>query len=138
MNEVKRGRTARYHEVVHERRFAISATSFFQARSDGAAALVDAVRDVFVDPDERGTLVDAYGGVGLFSGLLGEDRKVVGVERNGPAVRDARDNLGTDAQIVRSEVATWNPVPARVVVADPARPGLGGRRRLGWRPRARR
>jgi 23S rRNA (uracil1939-C5)-methyltransferase len=126
-NEVKRGRTARFHEVVHGRRFTISATSFFQARTDGAAALVDAVREVFVDDDELGTFVDAYCGVGLFAGLLGSDRKVVGVERNGPAVRDARDNLGSDAQVVRAEIAMWNPVPARVVVADPARPGLGGK-----------
>ncbi len=126
-NEVKRGRTARFHEVVHDRRFTISATSFFQARTDGAAALVDAVREVFVDDDELGTFVDAYCGVGLFAGLLGGDRKVVGVERNGPAVRDARDNLGSDAQVVRAEIAMWNPVPARVVVADPARPGLGGK-----------
>ena len=126
-NEVKRGRTARFHEVVHDRRFTISATSFFQARTDGAAALVDAVREVFVDDDELGTFVDAYCGVGLFAGLLGSDRKVVGVERNGPAVRDARDNLGSDAQVVRAEIAMWNPLPARVVVADPARPGLGGK-----------
>jgi 23S rRNA (uracil1939-C5)-methyltransferase len=126
-NEVKRGRTARFHEVVHGRRFTISATSFFQARTDGAAALVDAVREVFVDDDELGTFVDAYCGVGLFAGLLGSDRKVVGVERNGPAVRDARDNLGSDAQVVRAEIAMWNPLPARVVVADPARPGLGGK-----------
>ena len=84
------------------------------------------VREVFVDDDELGTFVDAYCGVGLFAGLLGSDRKVVGVERNGPAVRDARDNLGSDAQVVRAEIATWNPLPARVVVADPARPGLGG------------
>jgi 23S rRNA (uracil1939-C5)-methyltransferase len=126
-NEVKRGRTARFHEVVHDRRFTISATSFFQARTDGAAALVDAVREVFVDDDELGTFVDAYCGVGLFAGLLGSDRKVVGVERNGPAVRDARDNLGSDAQVVRSEIAMWSPLPARVVVADPARPGLGGK-----------
>ena len=124
-NEVKRGRTARFHEVVHGRRFTISATSFFQARTDGAAALVDAVREVFVDDDELGTFVDTYCGVGLFAGLLGGDRKVVGVERNGPAVRDARDNLGSDAQVVRAEIAMWNPVPARVVVADPARPGVG-------------
>ncbi len=126
-NEVKRGRTARFHEIVEGRRFAVSATSFFQARADGAAALVAAVRDEFVDGAERGTFVDAYCGVGLFAGLLGGDRKVVAVERHGPAVRDARDNLGTAAQVVRSEVATWNPVPARVVVADPARPGLGGK-----------
>ncbi len=126
-NEVKRGRTARFHEVVHGRRFAISATSFWQARPDGAAALVDAVRDAFVDDGERGTFVDAYCGVGLFAGLLGTGRKIIGVERHGPAVRDARDNLGADAQVVRAEVAAWNPVPARVVVADPSRPGLGGK-----------
>ena len=126
-NEVKRGRTARFHEVVHGRRFAISATSFWQARPDGATALVDAVRDVFVDDDERGTFVDAYCGVGLFAGLLGAGRKVIGIERHGPTVRDARDNLGADAQVVRAEVAVWNPIPARVVLADPSRPGLGGK-----------
>ncbi|HTN80566.1 MAG TPA: hypothetical protein VMK16_12885 [Acidimicrobiales bacterium] len=126
-SEVKRGRTARIHEVVSGRRFAISSTSFFQARTDGAEALVAAVRDSFVEEDERGTFVDAYCGVGLFAGLLGEGRKVVAIERHGPAVRDARDNLGSGVNVVRSEVATWNPLPARVVVADPARPGLGSK-----------
>jgi 23S rRNA (uracil1939-C5)-methyltransferase len=126
-NEVKRGRTARIHEVVSGRKFLISATSFFQARLDGAEALVDAVRAEFVNDDEEGTFVDAYCGVGLFAGLLGAGRKVVAVERHGPAVRDARDNLGRDAQVLRAEIAAWNPVPARVVVADPARPGLGGK-----------
>lgn len=126
-NEVKRGRTARIHEVVRGRRFLISATSFFQARTDGAEALVDAVRQEFVHDDEAGTFVDAYCGVGLFAGLLGAGRKIVAVERHGPAVRDARDNLGRDAQVVRAEITAWDPVPARVVVADPARPGLGGK-----------
>ena len=125
-NEVKRGRTARFHETIGGRRFTISATSFFQARPDGAEAIVDAVRDAFVDDDEQGTFVDAYCGVGVFAGLLGDDRKVVAVERNGPAVRDARQP-GRRAQVDRAEVAAWNPVPARVVVADPARPGLGGK-----------
>ena len=126
-NEVKRGRTARFHEVVGGRRFTISATSFFQARPDGAEALVAAVRDAFVDDDELGTFIDAYCGVGLFAGLIGGDRKVIGIERNGPAVRDARDNLGSAAQVVRAEVAAWNPLPARVVVADPSRSGLGSK-----------
>ena len=126
-NEVKRGRTARFHETISGRRFTVSATSFFQARPDGAEAILAAIRDAFVDDDEQGTFVDAYCGVGVFAGLLGDDRKVVAVERNGPAVRDARDNLGTAVRVDRAEVAAWNPVPAHVVVADPARPGLGGK-----------
>ncbi|HMK11291.1 MAG TPA: TRAM domain-containing protein, partial [Acidimicrobiales bacterium] len=76
-SEVKRGRTARIHEVVGGRTFAISSTSFFQARTDGAEVLVSMVREAFVEEDERGTFVDAYCGVGLFAGLLGEGRKVV-------------------------------------------------------------
>ncbi len=117
-NEVKKGRTARIHEVVGGRRFLISATSFFQARTDGAQALVDAVGQEFVDEDEAGTFVDAYCGVGLFAGLLGAGRKIVAVERHGPAVRDARDNLGRDAQVVRAEIAA---------VGSRSRPGRGRR-----------
>ena len=69
------------------RRFTISATSFFQARPDGAARAGRRRARGLRRRDELGTFVDAYCGVGLFAGLLGGDRKVVVVERNGPAVR---------------------------------------------------
>lgn len=120
------GRRAWIHEVVAGRRFRISAGSFFQARPDGAAALVDAVRRALGDWDPASDrLVDLYGGVGLFTGGLGARRSVL-VERSASAVADARRNLDDlGAQPVRVAVERWRPSPARVVVADPARSGLG-------------
>ena len=138
-NEVKRGRTARIHEVVGGRRFLISATSFFQARTDGAEALVDAVRHEFVDDDEAGTFVDAYCGVGLFAGLLGAGRKIVAVERHGPAVRDAPTTSGVTSRSCtpRSRRGTrfppgssWPIRPARASAAAAARLAATGATRL--------
>ncbi|MHB1137868.1 MAG: class I SAM-dependent RNA methyltransferase [Microthrixaceae bacterium] len=114
------------HEVVHEHRFRVSATSFFQARPDGAAALVDAVRRALgpVDPTSA-RLADLYGGVGLFTGALGA-RGAVLVERSASSVADARVNLEPlDTRIVRSAVERWRPSEVDAVVADPARAGLG-------------
>ncbi|MEJ7844403.1 MAG: TRAM domain-containing protein [Acidimicrobiales bacterium] len=68
-----------YHEEVAGRRFRISARSFFQARPDGAAALVDAVRDAAAGASDgaalggRSRLVDLYGGVGLFAAARGAE-----------------------------------------------------------------
>ena len=73
--ELAAGTRAWYHEEVAGRRWRISARSFFQARPDGAEALVAAVRaalDGAVPPG--GHLVDLYGGVGLFAGTLERGR----------------------------------------------------------------
>lgn len=123
---LRTGRRSWIHEEVHGLRFRISAMSFFQARPDGAEALIDAVRRAFgeVDPD-RDRLVDLYGGVGLFSAGLGPASSVV-VERSASAVADARRNLAVDdATVVRVPVEKWRPSSADLVVADPARSGLG-------------
>ena len=110
------------HEVVAGHRFRVSATSFFQTRPDGADALVDAVRAAAADaPDGR--VVDAYGGVGLFSATL--DREATIIERSPSSVLDARHNVPR-AKVVQSDVARWRPSPAALVVADPPRSGLGG------------
>ncbi|MBI2709149.1 MAG: class I SAM-dependent RNA methyltransferase [Actinobacteria bacterium] len=142
MDELRRGRRAWHHEEVAGRRWRISASSFFQTRPDGAEALVAEVQDL-VDgrgagggPASRrratGTLVDLCAGVGLFAGTVGlagttaERHRVVAVERSRSAVADARVNLReVGARIVRSSLERWAACPADVVVADPARRGLG-------------
>lgn len=121
-------------EAVAGRSWQISARSFFQSRPDGAAALAVAVTDavaqlVATGVDRSGTLVDAYSGVGLLAGAVrdgGWSGPMVAVERLGDATCDAEVNLAEDeVRVVASAVEQWTPTPASVVVADPARRGLG-------------
>ncbi|MET0729266.1 MAG: TRAM domain-containing protein [Acidimicrobiales bacterium] len=124
--ELRAGTRAWYHEEVAGRRWRISARSFFQVRPDGAEALVAAVGEA-VDGamPVGGHLVDLYGGVGLFAGVLGADGHVTLVESGASSVADARVNLGDrDARIIKADVARWRPSRADVVVADPPRAGL--------------
>lgn len=119
-------RHAAVTEVVAGRRWRVSASSFFQSGPAAAELLVQAVREAAGPP--AGTVVDAYAGVGLLGGSLGGAR-LVAVERHAAAARDARWNLGDlPAEVVTEEVAQWDATsvgPVEVVVADPARSGLG-------------
>lgn len=121
-------------ERVAGRWWRVSGTSFFQARPDGADALAREVVSAVGEARSAGalatgTLVDAYAGVGLFAGVLrsaGWEGPIVAVERHGPATADATVNLSDDGVVIVTEaVESWRPVPAEVVVADPARSGLG-------------
>jgi len=124
-DELERGATAMYAELAAGRRWRVSATSFFQTRADGADALAEMVRAAV--PDAAATVVDLYAGVGLFSGVVARPgRRVIAVEGNPAAVKDARHNLaGDDVTVVRGDVGRWDPEPADVVIADPSRAGLG-------------
>jgi 23S rRNA (uracil1939-C5)-methyltransferase len=122
-DELAGGHRAWFHEEVAGRRLRVSAHSFFQARPDGADALVAAVGAVIADAPE-GRLVDAYGGVGLFGATVAQGRPVTLVEWSASSVADARVNL-PEAKVLRLDVARWHPAAAAVVVADPARTGLG-------------
>ncbi|MCD9623249.1 class I SAM-dependent RNA methyltransferase [Rhabdothermincola salaria] len=147
-DELAAGRRAWIHEELAGRRWRISAGSFFQTRADGARALVDVVREMTADVlstggdpapgggDGPATLVDAYCGVGLFSGALLDPAGPTGasgwrglaVERNRSSVADARHNLsGLPVRVVGSAVERFRAPRADVVVADPARSGLGRR-----------
>lgn len=126
VDELRAGRSAEYTDVVHGRRFRVSAESFFQSRTDGAAALVDAVRVAGGERWGRGHLVDLYGGVGLFAGCLGAGMSVTLVEASRSSASDARHNLADlDAQVVHAPVDRWRAEAADLVVADPPRTGLG-------------
>jgi 23S rRNA (uracil1939-C5)-methyltransferase len=118
------------HEVVGGSRLRITATSFFQARSDGAEALVDAVRELGGhELGSAGHVVDAFGGVGMLAATaVPASTRVSVVEWNRSSVADARVNLdGRDHTVIRCDVARWRPEPADVVIADPSRTGLGRR-----------
>ncbi len=124
-DELSRGRRAWIHEELGGHRLRVSAQSFLQARPDGAEALVAAVGRAIGDLSSDTTLVDLYGGIGLFSVLLGAHAPVL-VERSAAAVADARVNLADrDATTLKLAVRRWRPTAADVVVADPARAGLG-------------
>src|SRR5207302_1273263 len=95
------------------------------------AAVADAVDDALPD---GGTVVDAYAGVGLLGGALAAARSgvsVVAIESHPAAARDAKANLrpltGGRVHVLQLDVGDWEAPGAvpDVVVADPARPGLG-------------
>lgn len=110
----------------------VSAGSFFQSGVQAAELLVAAVRGAAPEAASADHAVDAYGGVGLFAVTVFESaRRVTVIESSKSACLDAEHNLtGRDARVLRAEVTGWTPPPAGspgvdVIVADPARPGLG-------------
>lgn len=126
---VSPGKNAYLHEDVGGLRWRISARSFFQSGPEGGELLVAAVDRAVGDAlDAGGHVVDAYAGVGLLGGVIAQRRgaRLTAVESHRVAVADAVANLADlDATIVHDEVGRWVPRPADVVIADPARPGLG-------------
>ena len=125
--ELAEGKRAWIHEDIAGHRMRISANSFFQNRPAGADALVDEVGSMIAAASD-GPLVDAYSGVGLFSRTLHGGRTVTAIERSRDSIADARVNLADlEARIIRTGVERWRPSDATVVIADPAREGLGAR-----------
>jgi 23S rRNA (uracil1939-C5)-methyltransferase len=124
------GRKAMLHEVVQGVSLQVSMASFFQASQVAAELLVSAVNDAAGDSSlsgEYGPIIDAYGGVGLFTAtLVDTDIPVVLVESNPSACSDARSNLHDhDVSIEQIAVEQWRVQDAGLVIADPARNGLG-------------
>jgi 23S rRNA (uracil1939-C5)-methyltransferase len=128
----RRGQRAAVHEDVGGRRWRISVDSFFQSGPAAAELLTAAVDEAVGDAlGAGGLLVDAYAGVGLLGGLVAAARRarLISVEQHRSAVGDATVNLADlDAKIVATAVDRWQPPrgdTVDVIVADPARPGLG-------------
>ncbi len=115
----------------------VSAGSFFQTRIDGAQQLVRIVSSLVDDERAAGAdlLIDLYGGVGLFAATVGRDfDAVLCVERSEISASDAEHNLlgHHESAVVCVDVDRWDAEPYvheryPVVVADPARAGLGVR-----------
>lgn len=125
-DELRRGRQVWITEQVDGHDLRISPRSFFQPGPHGAAVLARCVQRALGDFDpDADRLVDLYGGVGLFTVLLGARNAEV-VERSASAAADARVNTASlAAAVTEVDVEAWRPSPAAAVVADPAREGLG-------------
>ena len=128
-SDIVRGSRGAIAETVLDREYKVSMGSFFQSSAEAADLIVDVVtrRLNGLELERGGRLVDAYGGVGLFSLAL-QDRfdDVMLVESNPQACRDAVNNLADCAAIIdQVEMENWDPCSAAVIVADPARQGLG-------------
>ena len=128
-DDVVTGAGAVVHEEVAGVRLRVSMESFFQASRQAAEILVDAVGRAsqgLLDGSE-GPVIDAYGGIGLFSAtLVPKDVQAVVVESSTSACDDAFSNLrGHTADIVQARFEHWVAQRAGLVIADPARSGLG-------------
>lgn len=116
-------------EIVHERPFYISATSFYQVNSAQAARLVEIVLGAL---DLRGdeAVLDAYCGVGLFTAFLSaEAASVIGIEAHPTALADARRNLADRENVTLLEGLVEDLLPdlespLDAAVVDPPRTGL--------------
>jgi len=116
-------------EELLDRRFRISAGSFFQVNTQMAGRLVEVVRG-YLDPRGYETLLDLYCGVGTFGiSLADEVAEVIGVEENPMAVDDAMVNAEAldNAHFYEGPVVAALPaIDERVdmVVLDPPRNGV--------------
>jgi 23S rRNA (uracil1939-C5)-methyltransferase len=129
--EVRRDGNAALHEGVAGRRLRVSIGSFFQSGPQAAELIVAAVRRAAPELPDAVVVVDAYSGVGTLAVCAtATESHVVAVETSRSALADARANLaGRSHEIVRGEVGGWRPpadLGVDVVIADPARSGLGG------------
>lgn len=124
------GPDAVLHESVAGHRLRVSAGSFFQSGPAAAELLVETVRSAAPELDTAGRVVDLYAGVGLFAvAAAAHATHVVTVETSRSAVADCRANLTErPARVEQGQAGRWRPdrdMGVDVVIADPARSGLG-------------
>ncbi|MGH3458534.1 class I SAM-dependent RNA methyltransferase [Aeromicrobium sp.] len=128
-----RGGRGALTERVHNTELRVSGSGFWQVHPAAASTLVNAVLEAAqLHPGD--TAVDLYAGVGLFTSFLadvvGERGRVVSVEFDRRAARDARRNLHDRPQVelvhAKVELALRSGqvgATADVVVLDPPRSG---------------
>lgn len=126
---VRTGPHAHVEEIVAGVRLRVGADSFFQSSPEAAELLVDAVRRAAGEAHDWGSgpVLDAFGGVGLFSAtVVPAERECVVVESNPSACEDARLNLAQrPARVMERPLERWKPKRMGLVIANPARAGLG-------------
>ncbi|HUF98436.1 MAG TPA: TRAM domain-containing protein [Ilumatobacter sp.] len=124
------GQNAYLTETINGKPLRVSSGSFFQSGPEAAELLVEAVQRAAPELARAATVLDAYAGVGLFAAAaVRPEALVITVENSKSAVADCRVNLkGRAFSAELSEFGRWRPpsdVSVDVVIADPARTGLG-------------
>jgi 23S rRNA (uracil1939-C5)-methyltransferase len=123
-DDVAVGPTTSITERIAGATLRVSAGAFFQSSAEAAQLLVETVAAA-VGNVTGVRAIDLYGGVGLFATTALAAAHVTVVEQSRAACADAEFNLGHGARVRCMPVERWRPTAARVVVADPARSGLG-------------
>ncbi|MDR0958062.1 MAG: 23S rRNA (uracil(1939)-C(5))-methyltransferase RlmD [Clostridiales bacterium] len=127
------GKTDFIYEKLSDVNFRVSADSFFQVNTVQAEQLYKTALE-FAAPDNE-TVVDAYcgtGSIGLYFSKKASPKKIIGIEINEKAVRDAKINAALNqvqnasfingySENIFKEIAK----EASVVVVDPPRSGCG-------------
>lgn len=115
-------------EELAGRRFKVSAESFFQVNTEGAAHLVRLVTEALA-PKADDVLLDLYSGVGVLGLSLAQRvGSVIGVEEDPMAVDDALFNAGSAENISiiegrAEDVLSSLERPVDLAVLDPPRAG---------------
>ncbi len=121
------------YEEVNDRRYRVSATSYFPVNTAGAAALVDTVL-AYAGVEPGAVVLDAYCGVGLFAMPLADaGAHVIGLESSPAACEDFAANAEERENVELHEGAVEEILPVLVaaeqradaVVLDPPRAGAG-------------
>ena len=115
---------------VKDKRFKVSAESFFQVNTQMAEKMVDHVLSL-IPQGKLNCLVDLYCGVGLFSAFTADKtNKLIGIEFSHAACMDYAENLDEFDHVELYEGST-DVILARldirpdVVIVDPPRAGIG-------------
>ncbi|MFC1485458.1 23S rRNA (uracil(1939)-C(5))-methyltransferase RlmD [Candidatus Latescibacterota bacterium] len=126
------GEPARFEEL-GDARFRISGSAFFQVNIPQTERLVSLIRELLAG-ETTDTVVDGYGGVGLFSfTVFSDDTRITLFDIDRRAVADSRSNADMNGYRHFSAIAgnaadalAQCPKPD-VVILDPPRTGLGRR-----------
>lgn len=121
-------------QVVDQRKYSISPTSFWQSHRAAPHLLTSVVKE-YSAPRKGDHIFDLYGGVGLFTGSLidevGAGGRITLIENDELATTDARRNFAANdnIEVVEEKVerALNRYTRADIVVADPPRAGLGAK-----------
>ena len=119
------------HELISGNMFRIGERSFFQINTAQTEQIITLIKEM-IDPEVGQTVVDGYGGVGLFSlSLFPENTSIYLFDSSKSAVADSRFNAdalgftGFTAFRETAEKAFCNIGSADILIIDPPRTGLG-------------